>query len=197
MDLRVLKVYAATYVVESNSSNENKLELLNFIKESDKDHILSLLSTGSMNLNENVGMLVETEYIIEDSIAAWNAKRVIKKGINKGDNPFRALHKGVDTYGKTKAVVDTAKGAAVGAVVGAAVGAAVELGLKMLSIRKACKGKKGEEFNKCSRAWHNKRIGAQINLLQRGLSNCKGTKDPAKCKGKIQVKINKLKSKMK
>jgi len=68
MDLDVLKIYAATYVTESYISADNKLQLIDFIKESNKDHILSLLSTGSMSLNENIGMIVETEDMIENMI---------------------------------------------------------------------------------------------------------------------------------
>lgn len=60
---------------------------------------------------------------------------------------------------------------------------------------KACGGasdKKG-----CMKQYKNKATQAQISQLRSGISRCSQSKNPAKCKGVIQNKINNLQSKIK
>lgn len=58
---------------------------------------------------------------------------------------------------------------------------------------KACAGKKGAEKDACMQAHRMKAKQAQAKVLMRGMSACKNSKDPAKCKAAIQAKIAKLK----
>jgi hypothetical protein len=58
---------------------------------------------------------------------------------------------------------------------------------------KACAGQKGDQKDACMAAYRNKAKQAQAKVLMKGLSACKNSKDPAKCKAAIQAKISKIK----
>ena len=60
---------------------------------------------------------------------------------------------------------------------------------------KACKGSGNKKV--CMDKYKNKALKAQISSMQSKLSTCSKDKDPAKCKMKIQTKIENLKSKIK
>lgn len=58
---------------------------------------------------------------------------------------------------------------------------------------KACAGKKGAEKDACMQSYKVKAKQAQAKVLMNGMTACKKSKDPAKCKAAIQAKIAKLK----
>jgi hypothetical protein len=61
---------------------------------------------------------------------------------------------------------------------------------------RTCKGKSGIEKTNCMNKFKKQAQAAKVQALQGGISKCSKTKDPAKCKVKLQGKINKEKAKM-
>ena len=181
MDTDVIKVFAATYVKESNISYEDKLYLVNFIKEAEKDQVLSLLTHGTPDV------VTESECSLE-YVEQWIDSLISEK---RG----REWHESSDLPNITfKGRSSTEGKLAVAAVVALAVAAAYLAYMAFLSkAGRACKGR--PDRNNCIAQYKNKGLQAQIQTLKSKTAACSKTKDPAKCKGQIQKKISKLEGK--
>ena len=86
-------------------------------------------------------------------------------------------------------------------MVAAAVAAVTVAGVKaykrfLSKAARACSGKSGLEKTSCMNKFKKQAQAAKIKELQSGMSKCAKTKDPARCKSKLQGKINKEKSSM-
>jgi hypothetical protein len=181
----VLKVFAATYVSESEINEDEKLELIQFISEASKDEILSLLSNGSMNpfLIEIIDprQLVETELYIEGLVEEVQYPLVPYKGTLPATIP--------QGKGKTGAVIAAAAAAA----------AVIAMGYATYKrfFSKAAKACKGSEDRKaCLKKFKVNAIKAQIQTLKSGMGKCAKSNKPEKCKANVQNKINKLQAKI-
>lgn len=61
---------------------------------------------------------------------------------------------------------------------------------------KACKGKAGLEKKNCIAKFKKQAQRAKVTAMQKAMSQCSKSKDPATCKQKLQTKITKEKAKM-
>jgi len=61
---------------------------------------------------------------------------------------------------------------------------------------KACKGKSGLEKQECMVKYKKKALQKRIEVLKKGLIDCKKTNKPDKCKKKVQDQINREKKKL-
>jgi len=98
-------------------------------------------------------------------------------------------------YLDTISKIETGVTAAIGA-------AAIITGAHMVYKRffskaaRACKGKSEGERKTCVYTFKNNAMKAQISALNSGMSKCAKTKNPTKCKLKVQNKIKKLQRKI-
>lgn len=199
MDLDILKVYASTYISESDIPFDEKIDLINFVKIAEKEEVLSLLATGSPILTENETLLQYTEMVIDegisDRIAGKRAHNVMIKSMQKGDNFGKTIGKGLRSFDRTKKGVQVAGAVGVAAIIAAAYAVYKRF---LSQAATACGGKSGGEKTACMNAYKKKAYQAQIAQLNKGLSNCpKG--DDAKantCRSKIHHKIISLKKKV-
>jgi len=200
MDLQTLKLFSGHYVNESdNLTSSEKLHLIGFIREADKNEVLSLLVTGRVDdvLTEQEN-LNETELFIENLLEIPKLTKPVYK-VPKGHARYGPMGTSVPSYVKTG---PTGAGKATAAVAAAAVAAAIitagVLAYKRFFSKaaKACKGKSGGERKTCLQTFKNNAVIAQMSVLKSGLGKCAKTKNPTKCKLKVQNKIKRLQSKI-
>jgi len=67
---------------------------------------------------------------------------------------------------------------------------------KLSAAHRACKNVPPDKKKECIRKFKADAIKNQISILQKGLSACSKSKDPNKCRQKIQKRIEKLKIKL-
>lgn len=195
MDRDVLKVFAGTYVAESDIDVKLKLHLINFIKEADEYEIIKLLKTGDLSdVQENEKEDLMTEYNSSFIGIYLNEARVHIKGTGglsprQYDKKFGGL--GINTMS------GTSKGLAAAAAVALVVAGGYAIYKRYFSkAAKACKGKSGSERSVCIKKFKIDAIKAQISALNSGMGKCAKTKNPSKCKAAIQNKVAKLKAKL-
>jgi hypothetical protein len=188
MEKDVLKVFASTYVTESDLTVDQKVELINFIRVAEKDDILALLVTGSPVLTESASVdnLVKTELFIESVIDEYS-------------NSFAHNY---DDYGRQIGKMQlTGKGKVAASIAAATVAAAAVAGAYKIyknyfsKAARACKGKEGDAKQACMKKFKADAVKAEISALKSGMSKCAKSKDPAKCKAAIQKKIQGLQAK--
>ena len=171
MNTTDLKIFAMYYVMEhDNLLKEEKIAVMEFIKDNSEDHVKHLLLTGE----------VKYELVKEDL-------DFIKEGITDNwPNVVSARNYG-RVHGALAAVL----------VAAAAFAAAKAYKRYFTKAGKTCAGKKGIEKKKCIMQVKQKAQQEKLKQLQSALSSgCPKSKDPASCKQKLQSKISKEKAKM-
>ena len=167
-----MKIFAVYYINEQdNLTKQDKKILLDFVKKADKNQVLNLLQTGKM-LHE----------------ANWAS-----------EIPERA--KGIFDFQKTTPdlarLTGNVEGIAIAAIIASILSAAYIVYKRYLSkAAKACKSLKGIERKECLVKFERNAIQAKIASIAKGLPLCAKSKDPAKCKAKLQSKINAEKQKL-
>jgi hypothetical protein len=171
-----LKIFALEYVkLHDNLTKEQKLGVGRFIVEANDDQINFLLLTGEVKdkLTKEDKSLIETSDF--------------SSGFDKG-----FMH-GAEA-GAVGGIVVTL---AATAVLAAATAAGIVAYKRFFSkAARACKDKGGIHKTSCMNKFKRQGQAARIKALQAGMVKCAKTKDPAKCKSKLQGKINKEKAKM-
>lgn len=184
MNSKSLKIFTGLIVVESKLSKAAKLQLLNFIQNEATDYqIMALLLDGKIVvLDEQAGQ------VIEDRFRNSNFHKILE----------------IDPI-MTAAYVQAflPMGMAAGAVLApmAIAAAIIVTSIKIYrhifkKAGKACKDLKGESKSKCIIRYKINAVRMQTNALNKGKSICKKSKDPRKCVSKIDVKITKLKERV-
>jgi len=223
-----LKVFAACYVAETEISTDNKLQLIDYIKNSSSKHIEHLLCTGYMkeSLTEAEKLLELSnpwKEVLSDSVlseisldfAKAAATKMFDLGMAKG--MAKGIAKGKDvgfTHGWEKGVsyghatghstgfgsgqiAGLSKGLAATALVALAATISYKIYKRYLSdAAKKCKGSKGLVRDNCLTKARNEARKAKVVALHQGLIRCAKTKNPSKCKFKLQRKINIEKAKL-
>jgi len=198
MERDVLQVFASVYVTESEMSVRDKVELINFIRVSEKDDILLLLATGRPNniLKEDISVLIETEIFIE-SLVLQELPFTKQVPTGKLKNIFTGPFGTSSSTPVTKTKLTGAGKGVLAAVVVAAIAAGAYMIYKRYFSKaaKACKGKSGDERSACIKQFKRQALQAQIAALKSGMSKCAQSKNPDKCKAAIQQKVQKLQAK--
>jgi len=169
-----LKIFALEYIKEHDGLlKEERLALGQFVMEASDNQVKFMLFTGEVKdkLSEE-----DITYIKE-----------LDPMLFPGANPGEKIAFGAG-FGSGLAVVAYSALIAV---------AAVKAYKKYISkAGKACKGLLGNEKTNCLNKFKKQAQVAKIKTFQSGLSKCSKTKNPVKCKAKLQSKINKEKAKM-
>lgn len=146
MDTDVLKVFAATYVKESDIDFNDKLYLVNFIKEAEKDAVLSLLANGTPDVITESEIPLDhverwIESLVEDRVPAYGKGREWRP-VGQPDPNYSSNMDSAYQMAKTAKEAGKGKGAAI-AIGAAAIAAAGALAYKRFFSKaaKACKGK--------------------------------------------------------
>jgi len=200
MDRDVLQVFAATYVAESDNIKINdKLSLIDFIKE------------GKPSCKtESEDVLLQTEHYIESLVEQYKNVTEQDRATKMADMEARmdkilAKSKVRMAAGRKQRAAEISareKAELQKVVVVAVVVAAIIAGSYMVYKRffskaaKACKGKSGGERKTCLQTFKNNAVKAQMSALNSGMGKCAKTKNPTKCKLKVQNKIKRLQSKI-
>lgn len=109
---------------------------------------------------------------------------------------LRSAYQGATSKLKGAATSPAGKKAAIVTVVAAAGAAGYQVYKnKMSKAARACSGKKGVDKNQCMVTFKRQALLAQAAKLQASMAKCDGTRDPVKCKAKIQSRIEQIKSK--
>jgi hypothetical protein len=172
MSMLEIKIFAVYYINEQeNLTKVDKKILVDFVKNANKNQVLKLLQTGTM-LHE----------------ANWAA-----------EIPERA--KGLFDFEKTTTDLarqsGSVEGMAIAAVIAGILSTAYLVYKRYLSkAAKACKDYKGVQRKECIAKFERMAIQAKITSISKGLSACAKSKDPAKCKAKLQSKIAAEKQKL-
>jgi len=173
-----LKVLALYYVLEhENLTKENKLGLGNFITEANDNEVIHLLISGEAKRNvttEEVDQLLE--FMGE---SGYSFAQKVELFLSKGLIP--------DSF-KPWAILGIA-------AIAAAAGM-IAYRKKFSAASKSCANRKGPEKKACMNKFKIDAQKAKIMVMQKGLAACSKTKNPAKCKGKLQVRIAKEKAKL-
>jgi len=180
MNTKDLKIFAMYYVMEHDDLlKEEKLGLIEFIKEASEDQVKFLLITGEVMpklVQEDIDALKEAP-LGGQAWKAFGSTSMFK-------DPVKATYKAGQTSGATHAVV-----------VAAALFAGAKAYKRFLSkAARACKEKGGVDKTRCMQKFKLDAKKAKIAAMQKGMSACSKTKDPSKCKAKLQGKIAKEKA---
>lgn len=214
MDTSTLRVFAATYIMESENVSQNtKCKLINFVKEAKTDEILHLLFNGNIptnQLNESQRFVLrsQAENFIYPLIMEARPKTKKKKGIiyttgqwarEKGEKAAERVGKEAKKAGEVVRPHIKPFAKRVGyAVVVAAISAAAYQTYKryMTAAAKACRGRKGTDRRECIYSFRKRALQAKLAVLQQERTACDKSKNPEKCKDKIDSKIKKVKYKI-
>jgi hypothetical protein len=156
----------------SNITNSKKLSLVDFIEEAEENHLDVILSDPDyVGLTEN-----DKEYIM----------KALRHGYERG------LEHG------SEATSDKYLSGIGGFVAGVAlVTASYQVYKRFFSkAAKSCQGLSSVEKTSCMNKFKRDGIKAQISMLEKNKPKCSETKDPSKCKKKVDDKIRKLKAKL-
>lgn len=170
-NLQDIKLFTFFYVNEHDNLTKNeKLQILDFVKEANINQMKHLILTGQMT-NDKEASLMEV-----DSYSYYLGKDVgHMQGVGQG----------------------VLAGMAAAAVVALATVAARKIYKNYLSnAAKACSKKSGIEKENCMQKFKKAAQKAKITELQKGLSKCPKSKDPTTCKSKLNINIAKEKAKM-
>lgn len=165
-----LKLFAGFYIMEHDElPNEDKLRLLEYVQESDRDQVLSLLSTGMMDVGEPVSEVVD---IITQVTELCEGLPPVEHGALIG------------------------AGAIV--VAAAILSASSKLYKRHLSkAARSCRDYGSVKKTACMNKFKIDAIKGQIGFLKKSKSRvCAKSKKPAKCNAKVDRKIAKLKAKL-
>lgn len=208
MKLQILRYFSSVFVEESDASEKDKLFLINKIRESEKDEILDFLFTGTFN--EQVIVESEKLFDMENFIESLISEASINistdfdfgkaKGYGKKAKDF-GTKAAKDIKGKVQPYSGMAKKAGVAAAavaVAAAIITASSLAYKKYFSKasRACKGKSGEEKNKCMKMQRGNALKAQMATLKSGISKCSQSKNPTKCRQKVIKRMDEIKYKL-
>ena len=200
-----LKEFAIFYVNEHDRlTKEEKSTFYKFIKEGTEDQVKYLLETGKMT--ENLTELYSTKQI--------NFLDVVKNTEFRGGDPidsaFRYIYNQGHNAGRQQGWrwgydVGNEIGRSEG--VGLAVGTAAmiasilfvsyKLYTRFLSkATRSCKGKSGVEKTSCINKFRREAQKERVKYLEQSIKHCSKTKNPEKCKTKVNQKIRKQKAKL-
>jgi len=170
-----LKIFTMYYINEHDDlSKEEKLALMEWVKDATPDQVGYLLLTGEVK-----------EKLTEEDMDLLNDK-------------YSILESWQSQWMSTAQQQDLAAGSIVATVYALAAIKAGFMAYKRFfsQAAKACAGRSGVEKTSCMNQFKTKALQAQIKVLQSAMGGCSKSKDPVKCKAKLQNKINKIKAKM-
>lgn len=161
MNLNELKLSAVAYIdIQDTLTEDNKLQLLNFVESANEDQIKTLLLSGNIQGIDEAKDFIEKS---QDDVKALNTILEIDPGT---------------------AVAAGMLGPAAGMGIGLALGASIALYRRyMTQMGKACAGRGGAELKACRRKF---KANAKIKSLTQAKAKCGN--DP-KCKAKMDAKI--------
>jgi len=174
-----LKLFAAYYIdLQENLSQDEKINLLTYVKEADDYQIKHLLLKGY-----KVKQLSENEKVEIDE-----APIGIAQGL--GWRPGSYWSQDVERLGYKSGLVDAAIIAAI-----------LALGYKIYKdyiskAGKACRDYSGDKKKDCIIRFKQQALRARISGLTQAKAKCKTAKKPEKCNRKIDEEIAKLKRKL-
>lgn len=218
----MLKHFAATYVsLQENLTNKQKISIIKWIKEADSDSVKSLLITGNYELQlEAVDVFNNILPILNEDVPdpvippttsqdlgfvgglgggkLWTGiidmeklssaiERLAKANVERGYEHGHML-------GRETGMIQGFAAAALAALI---VTVSYKFYKRFLSkSARACKGKSGIEKTSCMKRYQIEARKGQIAQLQKGMKICSKSKNPTKCRLKIDGKIRKLKTQL-
>ncbi len=179
-NLHDIKAFTTFYINEHDRLTEDDKDILyTFVDNANIDQLKNLLVTGKMTTHPL------TEFRVAPLHVGIPAQT---KGV------FQAMSGKDYSIGMIDGVTT---GITAVALVALASAVAYKIYKRFLSkAAKACNNKGGMEKTNCMAKFKKQATQAKIGVLQKGLSKCSKSKDPALCKNKLKVKISKEKAKM-
>lgn len=217
----MLKQFAATYIsLQENLSDDEKISIIKWVREAGNDEIKSLLITGDYEVSKEASSVFDNT--IGVILEQWGAdpKEMGIKGFGDylsgkitGVVDMNKLMAFIDAKAKTaeeagrKAGIKAGEeeGIETGVVYGLAAAAVAALVIvvankvykRFLSAAaRACNKFKGDQRTSCMANYRRQALKKKLADLQQGVSACKHTKKPEKCKQRIAAKINSTKAKL-
>ncbi len=172
MDNTDKKIFTMFYIDEHDLPPEEKLALMEWVKDANMDQVNHLLATGEITDNPTI-----TE---ASSIQDWD---IWQKGWEDG------IGAGIPE-GMARGIAASVFAAGIATV-------AYKVYKRFLSkAARSCKDYAGVKKINCMSKYKKKAQQEKIKFLQKGLAKCSSNKTPDKCKDKLQSKIRKEKAKM-
>lgn len=170
-----LKLFTLFYINEHDKLTKvEKLKLMDFSSEASKTELLNLLISGNIN-SKHIVTKEEEEQISEIvGFLMWPLVSYMSYGAGLKDG--------------------------MGAIALVSIASAVSYKIYkqyLTKAAKACKDKKGLAKEECMTKFKREGLKKQLNILQKGLVDCKNTKDPKLCQEKMKKKIDGIKNKLK
>ena len=208
MDIDIIRLFGAAYIMESDISPEEKHKLIDYVKEADWDQILNLVFNGRPPDRK---LTINEQYILEAQAENYIYPMILKYLISEKEKPWtkdagqiytqtkdwakRQGKKGAKAYEKHKGTVLKHTKRVGYVILIAAVTAAAHRSYKMYLTKaaRACKGKKGTDKRDCMVKFQKAAYQAKINAYAKARGDCGKTSNPEKCKRKLDTKIKKVK----
>ena len=167
MDLKELKLTALAYIdLQENLSEEDMVNLLNFVKKANEDQIYTLLISGDIQgIEEAESFIAESQ----DQVSKLNSLLEI--------DPFTA---GLGLWGAATAV---------GALTVPTILATKLYKRFLTGMGRACAGRFGADLSTCRRKF---KLNAKVRALTQAKTKCAGNR---KCVDKMNEKISKARRK--
>ena len=156
---------------------EEKIALMEWVKEADENELLYLLASGEV---KDGATIEEVDHLLEYF----------------GESGYSFRDK-VEMFFARGLIPDSAKPWAIMGIAAIAAAAGMLAYRKKFSpAAKACASREGTDKKACVNKFKIDAQKAKIAVMTKGLAACGKTKDPAKCKAKLQAKIAKEKAKL-
>ena len=193
-----IQYFAAHYVMfKDNLTQNEKIQVIEWIKTSADDKIKSLLIRGDYDYHqEAVEQFNEVFHLLNETTSVGKILSMIDSGnatsgeliSNLVNLKYQGWHLGA------KAARQQMGAAAIAAVVLVIAYKAYKRFYSKAA--KACAGKKGDIKTSCMNKFKREALKSQMITLQKGTAACRKTKDPNKCKNRIQTKLRSIKVKL-
>lgn len=163
-----LQYFTTNYIsFQENLTEQEKGTLIKWVKEATNDQIKSLLITGDCEYHQ------EAVKIFNE----FNLDRTISGAFGRQSGQQQGL--------------------AAAVIAAAAITLAYKSYKRFFSkAAKACSHYSGNQKTNCMTKYKKQAMTSQVSFLKKGMSQCSKSKDPTKCKQKIQTKINSIKGKL-
>jgi succinate dehydrogenase/fumarate reductase flavoprotein subunit len=213
MDLLETKILTFGYISgKENLTNQEKIQLLDFVKEASEIQTLNLLATGKMKTEKEIlkqGQHISVETVKEqlesqlsvllEGVTEWPSTKS-PSGSAYTTGPGYKAPKGLSLPSAKESPPGSAYAA--GGLSGMEIGAAVALGAAAITAgvlaykrffskaAKACKDKSGAEKTSCMKSYKAQGKQAELGVLTAKINSCKGN---PKCVNRIKSRITKAK----
>jgi len=208
MDIEIIRLFGASYIMESDLAVKEKDKLVDYVREAEWDQILNLVFNGSP---PNRKLTVNEQYILEAQAESHIYPLILRYIVTEGpkedaekiytktkDKVVDYSKKGQAAYKKhSGSVIKGSKRIGILVVIAAATAAGHRVyKMYLTKAGKSCKGLRGSQKRDCVVKFKKAAYQAKLNSYMKAKSDCRKTRNPERCQRALDTKVKKMKYKI-